>query len=405
MSAMYYSQPAQVGQLPDIFNSTAYSNMTPNDEGGAGTLFQVVNFNGVLPESGGSSFYQLESTYPESPTDFEFGMGQEAVGYHQGGSYHAPHAVNRPLASEPLFDIAELPASFHALHTTPVPHSDGTPVMSYSETMTHLADVAVSPYDNVAPVPTQYSAGPTYTPTVNGYNDVPNHTVLDASMVSPQAITPPDFIQFNQNLPGPAQQQSALYRVTPPDVHIYGQQITGRDGTGQWVAPVVEAPLHEMYASNTRQGFAAQPEMGIAQQIALDQYYESDESSPRMDHMHYPISAGDIPPSSNIPKVTALPYTSRDGTRCRRVIYSPKTGRPMSDLPPVDLPQDVPVVKKRGKRGRITACLFCRRRKIQCRGPIPGNPDKTCIQCERRKQADDEAVAHSSEQAFGLLAN
>ncbi|KAA1472938.1 hypothetical protein DENSPDRAFT_765553, partial [Dentipellis sp. KUC8613] len=30
------------------------------------------------------------------------------------------------------------------------------------------------------------------------------------------------------------------------------------------------------------------------------------------------------------------------------------------------------------------ACFFCRGRKIACTPPKPGNPDRTCNQCERR---------------------
>ncbi|KJA19953.1 hypothetical protein HYPSUDRAFT_204200 [Hypholoma sublateritium FD-334 SS-4] len=30
------------------------------------------------------------------------------------------------------------------------------------------------------------------------------------------------------------------------------------------------------------------------------------------------------------------------------------------------------------------ACLFCRGRKIACGSPLPGSPDKTCNQCQRR---------------------
>ncbi|CAL1705947.1 unnamed protein product [Somion occarium] len=63
------------------------------------------------------------------------------------------------------------------------------------------------------------------------------------------------------------------------------------------------------------------------------------------------------------------------------IVYSPRTGR-RAAIASGEIPEGK-VKPKRGTPVRI-ACLFCRRRKIGCGGPVGLGEDKTCKQCANR---------------------
>ncbi|EPT04375.1 hypothetical protein FOMPIDRAFT_84527 [Fomitopsis schrenkii] len=99
-------------------------------------------------------------------------------------------------------------------------------------------------------------------------------------------------------------------------------------------------------------------------------------------HPQHPQASPADLPAANSEAVALLPGTTQAPGK-PQVVYDSRSGLPVGRSDRV-LTAPEPV-RRKGKRGTVIACVFCRGRKIACGGAPHGATDKTCMQCRRRR--------------------